>query len=38
MCLRDEKYVYLLLMLCETIDIIGFDLGGKNVIFLSMLF
>ena len=27
MCLSDEKYVYLLLMLCETIDIIGFGLG-----------
>ena len=27
MCLSDEKYVYLLLMLCEAIDIIGFGLG-----------
>ena len=27
MCLSDEKYVYLLLMLCETIDIFGFGLG-----------
>ena len=27
MCLSDKKYVYLLLMLCETIDIIEFGLG-----------
>ena len=30
MCLSDENYAYLLLMLCETIDIIAFSLGENS--------